>query len=85
MQAWNVADGYLTLSLDLSQAQPVGCGNVSGAFIPGLTIDTPYFSALFQLHAGTPVTDQNGVVIDAGLTSPLYAPVLVNHYIGPTP
>jgi hypothetical protein len=52
-----------------SGSQPVGGGNVSGAFIPGLTQDTADLATLFQEHAA--------------FTNPLYAPVLVNHYIGP--
>ncbi len=60
-----------TLNLTIGPSGSVGCGNVSGAFVPVLTLDTTDFTTLFQEHAT--------------LSNPLYAPVLVNHYIGPTP
>ena len=50
-----------------------GLWNVSGAFIPGLPQDT------------TDYTDAVHHARDRSPANPLYAPVLVNHYIGPTP
>jgi hypothetical protein len=52
-------------------AQPVGYGNVTGAFVRGLPLDSSDFDALFKANAT--------------FGSPLYAPVLVDHYIGPNP
>jgi hypothetical protein len=73
VQSWNwngsATGGTLSVTMGPSGSQPVGGGNVSGAFIPGLTQDTADLATLFQEHAA--------------FTNPLYAPVLVNHYIGP--
>ncbi len=67
--ATGATGGTLSITMGPSGSQPVGYGNVSGAFVPGLTQDTTDFTTLFQEHAT--------------LNNPLYAPVLVNHYIGP--
>ena len=63
------ATGGGTLSITMGPSGSVGSGNVSGVFVPGLTQDTTDFVSLFQAHAK--------------FTNPLYAPVLVNRFIGP--
>jgi hypothetical protein len=57
--------------------QLVGYGNVSGVVVPGIPQDTgpqygTSFNTIFQENANS-------------LINPLYAPVLVNRYIGPNP
>ncbi len=61
--------GTLTLTPP-SGPQPVGYGNISGTFVPGLPQDTSDYSDLFAAHAS----------FTGGSA---YAPVLVDHYIGP--
>ncbi len=68
---WNGDATGGTLNITIGPSGSVGYGNVSGAFVPGLTQDTTDFTTLFNEHAT--------------FSNPLYAPVLVNHYIGPTP
>ncbi len=61
--------GTLVITMAPPGSQPVGSGNVSGAFVAGLPQDTTDFTTLFSEHVN--------------FSNPLYAPVLVNHYIGP--
>ncbi len=69
-------------------AYPVASQNASGVIglaIPVAFTTNPHdLSTLFRLHEGTAVTDQGGAN-QAGLANSLYAPVLVNRYIGPNP
>ena len=62
--------GTLTLTPPPTGSQSVGYGNISGTFIPGLPQDTSDYADLFVAHAS----------FTGGSA---YAPVLVNHYIGP--
>jgi hypothetical protein len=66
---WNQSSGILTVTKGALGPQPVGYGNVSGAYVTGLRRDTNDFTDLFSVHAT--------------FGSPLYAAVLVNHYVGP--
>jgi hypothetical protein len=72
LQSWawqgDASGGTLTVTPS-AQSQPIGYGNVTSVLPPGLIMDTTAVSALFASH-GT-------------FTNPLYAPVLVNHHIGP--
>ena len=56
------------LKLTRSTSPIIGCGNVSGVLVPGVPQDTTVFTGVFQ---------QNSQFLNS-----LYAPVLVNHYIG---
>ena len=67
VQSWQIAGNFVTFTALPSGR--VGSCNVTGVLPPGLTMDTTAVSAVFRSHG----TFQN----------PLYAPVLVNHYIGP--
>jgi hypothetical protein len=79
---WNAASRTLTLTKGPSGTRPVGCGNISGVLVLALpaSFSQQDVTTLFQLHAGA-VTDPT-LVLD-NLTNSVYAPVLVNRYIGP--
>ena len=62
-----------TLSVTLGPSGSVGYGNLSGAYVRRDCRKTqPHFTTLFQGST-------------RHLDNPLFAPVLVNHYIGPNP
>lgn len=72
---WDAASRALTLTKGSAGTRPVGCGNVSGVLVVELPKDgngnvTVDVARLFASHAE--------------FGSPLYSPVLANHYIGPT-
>ena len=72
---WDASSAAMTLTKGAAGTRPVGYGNLSGVLILGLPRDaagnvTVDPTALFAAHAA--------------LSSPLYSPVLVNRYIGPT-
>jgi Tfp pilus assembly protein PilV len=79
---WDAASGTLTLTKGSTGTYPVGCGNVSGVLVLALpaSFSQQDVATLFQLHAGA-ATDPS--LAPDNLTNSVYAPVLVNRYIGP--
>jgi hypothetical protein len=80
VQSWtwqgDASGGTLTLTKG-SSPQPVGYGNISAAIAPGLPQDAA------ATNIATVFTEHEGL-IDPIYAPVVYAPVLVNHYIGPT-
>jgi hypothetical protein len=70
VQSWTISGGAnSSLSLTPTAAGQIGYGNVTGVLPAGLNMDTTAVSALFISHRT--------------FSNPLYAPVLVDHYLGP--
>lgn len=69
--------GGTTLSLTKLGSEPVGWGNVSAVLVGAMQLPVD--------ASGNPVVSVSTLFSDHVnlVTNPLYAPVLVNHYIGP--
>lgn len=82
---WSLStlNGTTTLTLTRGTKNPIGSGNVSGVLAMPLpaTLTQQNVNTLFQDHAGLPNPD--GSLNPDALVYPLYASVLVDHYIGP--